>query len=264
MRRAFHTLKGSGRMVEAFDIGELAWSVENMLNRVIDRTIKVQPHIFHLIDAVIAVVPELVKAFEHRKPNPQKKLTTQYEAWGQQISDGNFPDELANPLPLFSDESKGDEPVETTSEANLASISDVAPVFEPAEDSEFMQPEDIPPQEVSEMEGSNAEVAESFVEEHGSAELESVEAVETTSHSEVIPVLGEQALHEESLESTEDSEPEDDSDSEIDKVLQEIFSQESITHLGTIEDFIREMEEDAPLYTAVSYTHLTLPTIYSV
>ncbi len=31
VRRAFHTLKGSGRMVQANDIGELAWSVENML-----------------------------------------------------------------------------------------------------------------------------------------------------------------------------------------------------------------------------------------
>src|SRR5690606_27165205 len=34
-RRAFHTLKGSGRMVNAHDVGELAWAVENMLNRVI-------------------------------------------------------------------------------------------------------------------------------------------------------------------------------------------------------------------------------------
>src|SRR5690606_19296258 len=30
-RRAFHTLKGSGRMVGANEIGELAWSIENML-----------------------------------------------------------------------------------------------------------------------------------------------------------------------------------------------------------------------------------------
>ncbi|HUH39014.1 MAG TPA: Hpt domain-containing protein, partial [Spongiibacteraceae bacterium] len=36
IRRAFHTLKGSGRMVGATDIGEFAWAVENMLNRVID------------------------------------------------------------------------------------------------------------------------------------------------------------------------------------------------------------------------------------
>src|SRR5690606_35424106 len=35
-RRAFHTLKGSGRMVGAGTVGELAWSIENMMNRVID------------------------------------------------------------------------------------------------------------------------------------------------------------------------------------------------------------------------------------
>ena len=30
VRRAFHTLKGSGRMVRALIIGELAWSIENL------------------------------------------------------------------------------------------------------------------------------------------------------------------------------------------------------------------------------------------
>ncbi len=34
LRRIFHTLKGSGRMVGALRIGELAWSVEDVLNRV--------------------------------------------------------------------------------------------------------------------------------------------------------------------------------------------------------------------------------------
>ena len=38
-RRAFHTLKGSGRMVGATTVGELAWSIENMMNRVIDGAI---------------------------------------------------------------------------------------------------------------------------------------------------------------------------------------------------------------------------------
>ena len=36
IRRAFHTLKGSGRMVGAEDIGALAWAIEDMLNRVLD------------------------------------------------------------------------------------------------------------------------------------------------------------------------------------------------------------------------------------
>ena len=40
VRRAFHTLKGSGRMVRALIIGELGWSIENLLNRVLDRSIE--------------------------------------------------------------------------------------------------------------------------------------------------------------------------------------------------------------------------------
>ena len=63
IRRAFHTLKGSGRLVGATDIGELAWSVENMLNRVIDGTVKVVPEMLDLLDEVIGRLPELIEAF---------------------------------------------------------------------------------------------------------------------------------------------------------------------------------------------------------
>ncbi|WP_205599959.1 Hpt domain-containing protein, partial [Arhodomonas sp. KWT] len=35
-RRMFHTLKGSGRLAGALLLGELAWSVENLLNRILD------------------------------------------------------------------------------------------------------------------------------------------------------------------------------------------------------------------------------------
>lgn len=67
VRRAFHTLKGSGRMVHAESIGELAWSVENMLNRIIDGTLKTTPMAFELIAEVRTAVPTLVKAFENRQ-----------------------------------------------------------------------------------------------------------------------------------------------------------------------------------------------------
>jgi len=39
IRRHFHTLKGSGRMVGAKSAGELAWAVEDTLNRVISGTV---------------------------------------------------------------------------------------------------------------------------------------------------------------------------------------------------------------------------------
>ena len=36
IRRVFHTLKGSGRLVGARALGEFSWKIEGMLNRVLD------------------------------------------------------------------------------------------------------------------------------------------------------------------------------------------------------------------------------------
>lgn len=69
-RRAFHTLKGSGRMVGALTVGELAWSIENMMNRVIDHTITPTPVLVELVQAVHKVIPDLVDAFAKRQPDP--------------------------------------------------------------------------------------------------------------------------------------------------------------------------------------------------
>ncbi|MDX1802742.1 MAG: Hpt domain-containing protein [Alcanivorax sp.] len=69
-RRAFHTLKGSGRMVGASTVGELAWSVENMMNRVIDRTIEPTPVLISLVQAVRDRIPALVDAFSKQQPDP--------------------------------------------------------------------------------------------------------------------------------------------------------------------------------------------------
>lgn len=70
LRRAYHTLKGSGRMVGALVVGELAWSVENMLNRVLDNTIPTNDAVTGIVEKVTEVVPVLVKAFEDRiKPD---------------------------------------------------------------------------------------------------------------------------------------------------------------------------------------------------
>ena len=67
VRRAFHTLKGSGRMVNALVIGELAWSIENMFNRVIDKTIQVDDNLLSIVDHVLSVLPALIEDFRTRQ-----------------------------------------------------------------------------------------------------------------------------------------------------------------------------------------------------
>jgi chemosensory pili system protein ChpA (sensor histidine kinase/response regulator) len=64
VRRSFHTLKGSGRMVGAERIGEYCWSVENLLNRLINRTLGRTPPMVAFVLEAAAVVPELVEQLE--------------------------------------------------------------------------------------------------------------------------------------------------------------------------------------------------------
>jgi len=63
IRRAFHTLKGSGRMVRSLVLGELAWSIENLLNRVLDKTITVNQELLELVQQVVSLAPELCNEF---------------------------------------------------------------------------------------------------------------------------------------------------------------------------------------------------------
>jgi chemosensory pili system protein ChpA (sensor histidine kinase/response regulator) len=60
VRRGFHTLKGSGRMVGATEIGELAWAVENLLNKVRDRKVAHSDPIFELLTEVNSVLPLMI------------------------------------------------------------------------------------------------------------------------------------------------------------------------------------------------------------
>ncbi len=95
VRRAFHTLKGSGRMVGALVVGELAWSVENMLNRVIDGSIFMNDDIAGLLDDATAVLPELVEDFEKRRA--PSRDTSALEARATALANGEIPDASTMP-----------------------------------------------------------------------------------------------------------------------------------------------------------------------
>ncbi|MHA6204442.1 Hpt domain-containing protein [Dyella soli] len=59
IRRSFHTLKGSGRLVGATLLGEFAWKVENMLNRVLDQSIPPHEGVQALVSAAVDALPQL-------------------------------------------------------------------------------------------------------------------------------------------------------------------------------------------------------------
>ena len=68
VRRSFHTLKGSGRMVGARELGELAWAVENLLNRVLDNTLSRSPPILEVLRDAIAALPQMIDHLEKGGP----------------------------------------------------------------------------------------------------------------------------------------------------------------------------------------------------
>ncbi|MEB0079288.1 Hpt domain-containing protein [Pseudomonas sp. CCI3.2] len=63
VRRAFHTLKGSGRMVRALILGELAWSVENLLNRVVEHSVQPDQDVQGLLSDVLVLLPAIIREF---------------------------------------------------------------------------------------------------------------------------------------------------------------------------------------------------------
>ncbi len=69
IRRSFHTLKGSGRLLGANLIGEFSWKFENILNRIIDNKINVSDPLLHALDEALAVLPQLIEQLKgNREP----------------------------------------------------------------------------------------------------------------------------------------------------------------------------------------------------
>ena len=121
-RRAFHTLKGSGRMVGANEIGELAWSIENMLNRVIDRTIIASAVHVHIIEKVRQLLPGMIAAFRDNQPYANADLAERYREQAHSLAQGITPEALLeemgnSPAPLLTSAAIDEHPLELADEA---------------------------------------------------------------------------------------------------------------------------------------------------
>ncbi len=67
IRRSFHTLKGSGRMVGANGIGEFAWSLEQLLNRILGDQVAASPAQVEVVEAARRALEPIVA--DQRSPN---------------------------------------------------------------------------------------------------------------------------------------------------------------------------------------------------
>lgn len=64
IRRGFHTLKGSGRMVGLADLGETAWAIEQVMNKWLQSERDATPSLYHLIEEAHALFSAWVDQLE--------------------------------------------------------------------------------------------------------------------------------------------------------------------------------------------------------
>ncbi len=90
LRRGYHTLKGSGRMVGASDIAELAWAVESVLNNVRDGKITVTPAVLGILEQVQTVLPDMIGQLAGG-PGPNADIALMRETAHQLARPGSAP-----------------------------------------------------------------------------------------------------------------------------------------------------------------------------
>jgi chemosensory pili system protein ChpA (sensor histidine kinase/response regulator) len=218
-RRSFHTLKGSGRLVGAKVIGELAWAVENMLNRLIDETIKVNPDMMDLLSRVADSLPELINCQEKGiYPDVDVELI-QRQAYA-----------LAEGKPLPTTEAEQPDSVEETAAEALPLEIDTQPTEIPEEP--------IPETSslVAEGEQADDEIAAVETESNLEIEIDQPEKSVAEVSEDIEEAAAELADEEELLEDFTDS----DLEIEIDSELLDVFGEESEEHLLEIEQFINK------------------------
>ena len=111
MRRSFHTLKGSGRLVGAKDVGEFSWAFENLLNRVIDNTLETSPVLFELLQRGCDMLPHLFDLY--RKGGQPEQAVYALMGYADDLSQGK-----AVELPAGQAENDlAESPAERVSEA---------------------------------------------------------------------------------------------------------------------------------------------------
>ncbi|MDH3979432.1 MAG: Hpt domain-containing protein [Gammaproteobacteria bacterium] len=70
IRRGFHTIKGSGRMIGALATGEFAWAFENLLNNVIENTVPAGQGLRDLVAGSTGMLHQLVAQVTDNSVNP--------------------------------------------------------------------------------------------------------------------------------------------------------------------------------------------------
>jgi chemosensory pili system protein ChpA (sensor histidine kinase/response regulator) len=233
VRRCFHTLKGSGRLIGAQLIGEFSWKFENMLNRVIDKKIEPDSNVLKVLDESVAVLPQLIEQLQgNREPIPN---VYHLMATAEALAEGREPPALAE----SAGKKKQNETVEITVTEQLSSdvedISTAAP----------------------EQSDKDRDIAENAIEEVGEEPGEEIDFREiSTEEDEIDLEVTEQAYDSYAIDATdsadinaeeislESSESESDTADEVAFAAEDFINESiDIDEVGLDDEFAFEIDE---------------------
>jgi chemosensory pili system protein ChpA (sensor histidine kinase/response regulator) len=237
VRRSFHTLKGSGRMVGARNISEFSWAIETLLNRLIEGTVLRSPQVLETLRETLGVLPRLVDELDqsHGTPTDVFALTARAHALASGRDPNAPPPVPAQALAPAGAQSAAaaaetapviDQPVEARLPEPVTAAAAAEPVVEPTT-AEAVTPPALFEEPPIEATGSDASPAEPFEIPLSSLEIGSAELDHLLDPVKVAQHLA-------------------DEPSGPDPALREIYARETASHVGAVRDWIRSQRQVGP------------------
>ena len=240
LRRAFHTLKGSGRLVGAMVIGELGWRFENMLNYVLDKTMPGNDKVSQLVGQVESVLPGMIEQFKTGSTIPSDVLLL--------ISQADY-------LTQTKGEDFGEFDVDATVEETSVAPAEEAPVpSETVESSEIT--EDTPPTILAEdtpEEALPTDELPTLDEDDLSLDTLDDNLLSDDFTLDALPDVDESLLTEDSLDFETPTFEEDtttvtfEEEDAPDQMLLDIFKGEAQIHLSNLKSYLAKYQTGTPL-----------------
>ncbi len=211
LRRSFHTLKGSGRLVGAKRTGEFSWHIENMLNRLIEGSIEATPALLGLLERVV----------HHTIPSLYAQLTQQ----------GDGPEENALRLQMYmADQLAAGEVVE---DSWLNMLEEAQPG----------KSETGPEPEADEVEAETAPASESH-EVEAEAPVEQQELAQKETDEEGVSAGRDTDQQPEEVQQAEETAQ---SQLDVDEELLSIFETEARNHLSVLRSWLESSDGSQPV-----------------
>ncbi len=255
IRRAYHTIKGSGRMVGVGQLSEFAWSNENLLNKIIDTGAEPDESVLQHLEQSLAALPQLVDALHGASEQVEgiDELNTSAFA---------LVERFYSTEPLFTNKPKTLSDIEKADISAAAISMDSAATSlanETLDTTHITESDDLDNTDPDNMELTQTLDVTGLDEASQTLRLPTMEQAETmelegsedaASHGLFEPIESVEGPVITRLDASADSSPNDSikaySDDLIDPILFEIFKKECAQHIKTLKEVIGKSSEIEP------------------